>query len=91
MGERLTVQFARGTRPRDPPGGGGGGYGHRQERAPPRPRRTIHRMQITGLPNETSWQVCSSLSPCCWNSSMARFPLLLPGPYRAAKPVGICS
>ncbi|KAK3175799.1 hypothetical protein K4F52_009980 [Lecanicillium sp. MT-2017a] len=56
MGERLTVQFARGTRPRDPPGGGGGGYGHRQERAPPRPRRTIHRMQITGLPNETSWQ-----------------------------------
>ncbi|OAQ96458.1 hypothetical protein LLEC1_04446 [Akanthomyces lecanii] len=24
--------------------------------APPRPRRTVHRMTITGLPNETSWQ-----------------------------------
>ncbi|KAL7913309.1 hypothetical protein GGI35DRAFT_286390 [Trichoderma velutinum] len=48
MGERLTVQFARGTRHRE------GGMGH--ERAPPRPRRTPHRMQITGLPNDTSWQ-----------------------------------
>lgn len=51
MGERLTVQFARGARHRE------GGMGH--ERAPPRPRRTPHRMQITGLPNDTSWQVCS--------------------------------
>lgn len=51
MGERLTVQFARGTRHRE------GGMGH--ERAPPRPRRTPHRMQITGLPSDTSWQVCS--------------------------------
>ncbi|KHN99070.1 pre-mRNA splicing factor [Metarhizium album ARSEF 1941] len=49
MGERLTVQFARGPRQRE---GGFGGH----ERAPPRPRRTPHRMQITGLPNETSWQ-----------------------------------
>ncbi|GFP53718.1 pre-mRNA-splicing factor srp2 [Trichoderma asperellum] len=48
MGERLTVQFARGARHRE------GGMGH--ERAPPRPRRTPHRMQITGLPNDTSWQ-----------------------------------
>ncbi|GAB7323932.1 hypothetical protein MBLNU13_g07352t1 [Cladosporium sp. NU13] len=50
MGERLVVQFARGsTRPRDGPG-----YG--QERMAPRPRRTVHRMTITGLPFETSWQ-----------------------------------
>lgn len=50
MGERLVVQFARGsTRPRDGPG-----Y---QERMAPRPRRTVHRMTITGLPFETSWQV----------------------------------
>ncbi|KEZ43000.1 hypothetical protein SAPIO_CDS5458 [Scedosporium apiospermum] len=48
MGERLTVQFARGNRHRE------GFSGH--ERAPPRPRRTPHRMQITGLPNDTSWQ-----------------------------------
>ncbi|KAI9831828.1 MAG: hypothetical protein M1826_002860 [Phylliscum demangeonii] len=49
MGERLTVQFARGSRPRDAfPGTG--------ERIIPRPRRTAYRMQITGLPTETSWQ-----------------------------------
>ncbi|KAJ4155345.1 hypothetical protein LMH87_000598 [Akanthomyces muscarius] len=52
-GTRLTVQFARGPRPREPPGYAGGGH---HERAPPRPRRTVHRMTITGLPNETSWQ-----------------------------------
>jgi hypothetical protein len=51
MGERLTVQFARGSRQRE------GGYGP-HERAPPRPRRTPHRMQITNLPQDTSWQVC---------------------------------
>ncbi|KAK4542187.1 hypothetical protein LTR36_007034 [Oleoguttula mirabilis] len=49
MGERLVVQFARGnTRPRD------GNFD--QPRMAPRPRRTIHRMTITGLPFETSWQ-----------------------------------
>lgn len=49
MGERLVVQFARGsTRQRD-------GYEH-QPRAPPRTRRTQYRMTITGLPIETSWQ-----------------------------------
>ena len=50
MGERLVVQFARGgNRPRD---------GHfDQPRMAPRPRRTVHRMTITGLPFETSWQV----------------------------------
>jgi hypothetical protein len=56
MGERLVVQFARGsTRPRDGPGFG-------QERMAPRPRRTVHRMTITGLPFETSWQVRIMLS-----------------------------
>lgn len=51
-GERLTVQFARGPR--------------RKENLPgpmdrpnmPRPRRTIFRMLVSGLP-ETSWQVSS--------------------------------
>ncbi|KAK5084515.1 hypothetical protein LTS08_000052 [Lithohypha guttulata] len=47
-GERLTVQFARGPRKRDD-------YGP-QERQAPRPRRTIYRMQITGLAPDTSWQ-----------------------------------
>ncbi|KAI1486815.1 hypothetical protein F5X96DRAFT_673271 [Biscogniauxia mediterranea] len=48
MGSRLTVQFARGSRHRE----GFGGH----ERSAPRPRRTPFRMQITGLPNDTSWQ-----------------------------------
>ena len=51
MGERLTVQFARGARNRETARG--------PERGPPRPRRTPYRMQITGLPGETSWQVRS--------------------------------
>ncbi|KKA27460.1 hypothetical protein TD95_004999 [Thielaviopsis punctulata] len=50
MGERLTVQFARGARHRDNPSYGPG------DRPVPRPRRTPHRMQISGLPGETSWQ-----------------------------------
>ncbi|ATZ54689.1 Bcnpl3 [Botrytis cinerea B05.10] len=49
MGERLTVQFARGTRNRDT-------FANNPERTAPRPRRTPHRMQISGLPGETSWQ-----------------------------------
>ncbi|KAK1771840.1 hypothetical protein QBC33DRAFT_169492 [Phialemonium atrogriseum] len=53
MGERLTVQFARGSRHRE--GAPGGGFGN-HERTAPRPRRTPHRMQISGLPTETSWQ-----------------------------------
>ena len=53
MGERLTVQFARGARHREQ----GSGYNNERNSAP-RPRRTPHRMQITGLPNDTSWQVC---------------------------------
>ncbi|KAJ5591207.1 hypothetical protein N7450_005179 [Penicillium hetheringtonii] len=48
-GERLTVQFARGPRRKEnfpgPP----------DRPALPRPRRTMFRMQISGLP-ETSWQ-----------------------------------
>ncbi|MCJ1253254.1 hypothetical protein MMC24_001065 [Lignoscripta atroalba] len=47
-GNRLTVQFARGTRPRDTFAA--------PDRTHPRPRRTAFRMQITGLPGETSWQ-----------------------------------
>jgi hypothetical protein len=52
-GERLTVQFARGPRRKEtfpgPPS---------DRPAAPRPRRTMFRMQISGLP-ETSWQVSS--------------------------------
>lgn len=54
MGQRLTVQFARGSRQREAT------FGGNTERQAPRPRRTPHRMQIAGLPNDTSWQVCSS-------------------------------
>ncbi|KAF2236879.1 hypothetical protein EV356DRAFT_54508 [Viridothelium virens] len=49
MGERLVVQFARGSNRRPD------GY-HDMQRAAPRPRRTQFRMTITGLPVETSWQ-----------------------------------
>ncbi|ROT34917.1 hypothetical protein SODALDRAFT_394782 [Sodiomyces alkalinus F11] len=52
MGQRLTVQFARGSRQRESEPGSGG-Y---NDRPTPRPRRTQYRMQITGLPNDTSWQ-----------------------------------
>ncbi|PNS19420.1 hypothetical protein CAC42_2597 [Sphaceloma murrayae] len=50
MGERLVVQFARGGNkpPRE--------FDGPPHRAPPRPRRTVHRMTISGLPPETSWQ-----------------------------------
>lgn len=49
MGERMVVQFARGARKReDQPAF--------HERSAPRPRRTLFRMSITGLPVETSWQ-----------------------------------
>ncbi|KAI9873721.1 MAG: hypothetical protein M1830_010676 [Pleopsidium flavum] len=48
MGERLTVQFARGSRHRDTFAA--------PDRTAPRPRRTAYRMQISGLPGETSWQ-----------------------------------
>ncbi|CAK7271395.1 hypothetical protein SEPCBS119000_004582 [Sporothrix epigloea] len=51
MGERLTVQFARGARATRE-----GNNNTPQERPPPRPRRTAHRMGVTGLPNDTSWQ-----------------------------------
>ncbi|KAL9612648.1 MAG: hypothetical protein Q9167_002775 [Letrouitia subvulpina] len=50
-GSRLTVQFARGSRPR-----GEGFPGPPDRTIHPRPRRTAHRMQITGLPGDTSWQ-----------------------------------
>jgi hypothetical protein len=81
MGERLTVQFARGSRQREgreggasgPPGPGYGGH----ERPPPRPRRTPHRMQITGLPSDTSWQVCS-ISPLLLAGSHGVLSTFLP-------------
>lgn len=49
-GERLTVQFARGPRRKDD-------FSGPPDRNIPRPRRTIYRMQITGLQPDTSWQV----------------------------------
>lgn len=51
MGERLVVQFARGSTrpPRE--------FDGPPHRSAPRPRRTVHRMSLTGLPVETSWQV----------------------------------
>jgi len=60
MGERLVVQFARGSnRPPDDRGFA--------PRVAPRPRRTVHRMTITGLPFETSWQVSNPV-PLCSNN-----------------------
>ncbi|CAP66673.1 uncharacterized protein PODANS_4_8210 [Podospora anserina S mat+] len=58
LGERLTVQFARGNRHRENNGGGGGGGGgfNNDRSSAPRPRRTPHRLQISGLPPDTSWQ-----------------------------------
>lgn len=67
MGERLVVQFARGSRRQND------GYSH-QERAVPRPRRTPFRMSITGLPVETSWQV--SNLPVTLGSETFGFPSL---------------
>lgn len=52
MGNRLTVQFARGPRERDPRA-----PPFYADRGPPRTRRTIYRMTMSGLPAETSWQV----------------------------------
>jgi len=47
MGERLTVQFAKGSRREAPPF---------NDRPAPRPRRTPFRMTLESLPAETSWQ-----------------------------------
>lgn len=55
-GERLTVQFARGPRRKENLPGG-----PPDRPTAPRPRRTMFRMQISGLP-ETSWQVSSPSS-----------------------------
>ncbi|EED19524.1 electron transfer flavoprotein-ubiquinone oxidoreductase [Talaromyces stipitatus ATCC 10500] len=49
-GERLTVQFARGPRHKET------FNGPSDRPAAPRPRRTVFRMQVSGLPTETSWQ-----------------------------------
>jgi hypothetical protein len=73
-GSRLTVQFARGPRQRDFPAP--------DSRTHPRPRRTAYRMQITGLPGETSWQVSSllltSLLVLCGSWSCTRLDVALP-------------
>ncbi|KAK6538767.1 hypothetical protein TWF694_010337 [Orbilia ellipsospora] len=50
MDSRLTVQFARGPRPTRSDFNGPSG-----DRTP-RPRRTPYRMNISGLPTDTSWQ-----------------------------------
>jgi hypothetical protein len=64
-GERLTVQFARGPRHKET------FNGPSDRPSAPRPRRTVFRMQVSGLPTETSWQVSShscmtDLSPICY-------------------------
>lgn len=68
MGERLVVQPARGSdrtrerRDNDYP----------PQRAGPRPRRTVHRMTMTGLPDGASWQVrkifLCAFHPCSMRS-----------------------
>ena len=57
---RLTVQFARGSRPRDTFAA--------QDRTHPRPRRTAFRMQLTGLAEGTSWQVSYTTPSLLWLS-----------------------
>lgn len=61
MGERLIVQFARGSRRNE------NFVPH--ERTAPRPRRTPFRMRISNLPLETSWQV---RFPVPWISCVSR-------------------
>jgi hypothetical protein len=63
MGERLIVQFARGSRRNE--------NFTPHERAAPRPRRTPFRMRIANLPVETSWQV---RYPDPWNSCFRLAP-----------------
>ena len=60
MGERLIVQFARGSRRNE--------NFTPHERAAPRPRRTPFRMRIGNLPVETSWQVSY---PDAWISCLS--------------------
>jgi hypothetical protein len=54
MGSRLNVQFARGGRERREP--------FFPDRPAPRTRRTLYRLNVTGLQGETSWQVRSQYS-----------------------------
>ena len=61
MGERLIVQFARGSRRNE--------AFTPHERVAPRPRRTAFRMRIANLPVETSWQV---RYPDPWTPRLAR-------------------
>lgn len=72
-GERLTVQFARGPRRKET------FSGPMDRPSMPRPRRTMFRMLVSGLP-ETSWQVSSpqslSLGPTPPGFSGSIFTLL---------------
>lgn len=67
----MTVQFARGSRPRDE--GFGGGRSRDDFQRNTRPRRTQFRMAINGLPEETSWQVCPT-TPFPWSGN--HFPAM---------------
>lgn len=66
-GERLTVQFARGPRHKET------FNGPSDRPSAPRPRRTVFRMQVSGLPTETSWQV--SYDPCMADLTSIRYQL----------------
>lgn len=78
-GSRLTVQFARGSRQRDFPA---------PDRTHPRPRRTAYRMQISGLPGETSWQVSSLLHyVCSWLLVRGSMDRALWGPSVSVAPL----
>jgi hypothetical protein len=71
MGERLIVQFARGSRRNE--------NFTPHERAAPRPRRTPFRMRISNLPVETSWQV---RPPVSWISCVPTWASITPpGPW----------
>jgi len=57
-GKRLTVQFARGNRPR-------GEFPPSEHRARPSPRRTPFRMQLSNLAEGTSWQDLKDFARGC--------------------------
>lgn len=81
-GNRLIVQFARGSKQRDPQ--------FPQERPVPRTRRTIYRMTLTGLPLDTSWQACHKPTSC--NVKISRLLTHIPGSqrFRASRRPGRC-
>jgi hypothetical protein len=76
LGERLTVQFARGPRHRD--------AFTNPDRSIPRPRRTPYRMLITGLPGDTSWQV-RYLPLLIWNPDLFLWEIYLEASIRSTE------